>query len=97
MTDALAVRMGYSFNTNPIPSDRTFYNIMTPLVIQHGVSLGGTYNVTASLKVSLTYSHFFENSISGPMISPVFGALPGTSVTAKASADAVTLGATYLF
>ncbi len=97
VTDALAVRVGYSFNTNPIPNDRTFYNILSPLVIQNGVSVGGSYNITASLKVSLAYSHFFENSISGPMISPVFGALPGTNVTAKASADAVTLGATFFY
>lgn len=97
VTDDLAVRFGYSFNTNPIPNDRTFYNIMSPLVIQHGVSLGGSYNVTASLKISLAYSHFFENSISGPIISPVFGALPGTNVTMKASADVVTLGASFLF
>ncbi|MBI3861108.1 MAG: outer membrane protein transport protein [Planctomycetia bacterium] len=97
VTDALAVRMGYSFNTNPIQNDRTFFNIMSPLVIQHGVSIGGSYSLTACLKLSLAYSHFFENTISGPMVSPIFGPLPGTSVTASAAADAVTLGATFLF
>ena len=96
MTDAASMRVGYSFSTNPIPSGNTFYNIASPLVIQQGATIGGSYNVTQNFKVSLTYAHFFENSITGPMISPA-GAIPGTSVTSKASADSVTAGASFLF
>jgi hypothetical protein len=45
----------------------------------------------------VTYSHFFENSISGPMIHPLAGPLAGTNVNAKASADSVTVGASFAF
>jgi len=96
MTDAASLRVGYSFSTNPIPGDNTFYNIASPLVIQQGAYFGGSYNVTQNFKLSLTYAHFFENSISGPIITPA-GAIPGTSVTSKASADSVTAGASFLF
>jgi long-chain fatty acid transport protein len=97
LTDALAVRAGYSYSTNPISNDKTFFNIGSPLVIQHGLSVGASYNLTASLKLSLAYAHFFENSISGPMVSPVIGPIPGTNVTAHAAADTVSAGATFAY
>jgi long-chain fatty acid transport protein len=97
VSDALAVRAGYSYSTNPISNDKTFFNITCPLVIQHGVSAGASYNLTACLKLSLAYAHFFENSISGPMVSPVIGAIPGTNVTAKAAADTVSAGASFAY
>ena len=95
-SDALSVRAGYSFNTNPIGSDQAFANIAAPLILQHAIYCGASYNITKAFKVSLAYSHFFENSVSGPFISPV-GPIPGTNVTSQASADAVTAGASFLF
>jgi long-chain fatty acid transport protein len=97
VSDAFSVRMGYSYSTNPISNDKTFFNITSPLVIQNGVSIGGSYNLTARLKLNLAYAHFFENSISGPIISPVIGAIPGTNVTARAAADTVSAGASFTF
>lgn len=96
MTDAAAVRLGYSFSTNPISNDKTFFNVPAPLVIQHGVYFGGSYNVSQNFKLSLTYAHFFENSISGPLIS-AGGAVPGTNITSTASADSITAGASVAF
>ena len=95
-TDFTALRMGYSFSTNPISGDKAFYNIASPLVIQHGIYFGGSYNLSPSFKVSLTYAHFFSNSVSGPIMSQL-GAIPGTNVTSTASADSVTAGATITF
>lgn len=96
LTDFTAIRIGYSFSTNPISNDNTFFNIASPLVIQHGLSVGATRNVTANFKISLTYAHFFENSVSGPMFGAA-GAIPGTSVTSSASADSVIAGASFRF
>jgi len=97
VTDPLSVRMGYSYSTNPIGNDKTFFNITSPLIIQHGLSAGASYNLTASLKLSLAYAHFFENSVSGPILNPAVGALPGTNVTAKAAADTVSAGASITY
>lgn len=94
--DGVSVRAGYSFSTNPIGNNQSFFNITTPLVIQHSVYCGASYNITASFKVSLAYAHFFENSISGPWMSPL-GPIAGTSVTSQASADSIVAGASFLF
>jgi long-chain fatty acid transport protein len=96
LSKAVSLRGGYSFNTNPISSDQAFFNLASPLILQHGLYCGASYNITQALKVSLAYSHFFENSISGPFISPV-GPIPGTNVTSQASADALTIGASFLY
>lgn len=97
MTDAASVRLGYSYNTNPISDDQAFFNIGSPLIIEHGVYAGTSYNVTSRFKVSLTYNHFFENSISGPIYHPVAGALPGTNVTSTASGDSIIAGASFTY
>ncbi len=96
MTNAASLRLGYSFNTNPISDDQAFYNAGSPLIIQHGAYVGASYNVTERFKLSLAYAHFFENSVSGPIQSPL-GPIPGTSVTSHASADSLIVGASVSF
>jgi len=97
VTDALAVRGGYSYNTNPISNNNTFFNIGSPLTIQHTLYVGASYNLTACWKVSLAYTHAFENSSTGPIVSPTFGPLAGTSVTSQTAADAVSVGASFAY
>ncbi len=96
-TDALALRAGYSFNLNPAGNSVTMFNVLSPTIIQHAVSTGLSYNVTKSFKLSLTYIHFFENSIEGPIITPTTGPIRGTDVKTSATADSVLLGATVSF
>lgn len=96
LTDSVSVRGGYSFGTNPISSDNTFVNAATPLDIQHGLYCGGSWNVSQRFKLSLAYAHFFASTISGPWMTPA-GAIPGTNVTAKSSADSVIASASILF
>ena len=96
MSEATSLRAGYSFSTNPINSDHVSSNIASPLVIQHGIYVGNSYNVTKNFKLSLAYSHFFENSVSGPIVTPD-GPIPGASVSSKTGADALTAGASFLF
>jgi len=96
-TDALTLRAGYSFNLNPAGNSVTMFNVLSPTIIQHAVSAGLSYNVTKSFKLSLTYIHFFENSIQGPIITPTTGPIRGTDVKTSATADSVLLGATVSF
>ena len=95
-TDAASLRVGYSFSTNPISNADTFFNIASSVIIQHGIAVGASYSVTQALKLSLAYCHFFENSISGPFLSPL-GAIPGTSITSQASADSIIAGASFKY
>jgi long-chain fatty acid transport protein len=96
MSDSLSVRMGYSFNQNPIPADQSSFNVASPVILEHTVYLGASYHVTEALSLSLAYIHGFQNSSEGPLVTPG-GPVPGTSVRNTTSADALILGATVKF
>jgi long-chain fatty acid transport protein len=91
-TQRLCLRLGYEFNDTPITSDTAFFNVASPLIIQHIVSTGFSYNLTDQLILSMAYLHGFENSVSGPFYAPGVGPLAGTSVTSSLSADALAAG-----
>ena len=96
LSDQASLRMGYSYSTNPIANSNAYFNVASPVIIQHGLTLGGSYRITDSFNVSLAYGHFFGNSVTGPLLSPA-GPIPGTSLTSEASADSVTIGTSVLF
>jgi long-chain fatty acid transport protein len=97
LSDAITLRCGYSFNTNPIPASQTFFNVASPLLIQHTVYMGASYNLTACLQFSVSYLHAFQNGSTGPIVLPGIGPLPGTSVTSTTAADALTAGIAVRF
>ena len=96
VTEGCSLRIGYSYGTNPISNDKTFFNIASPLIMQHGAYGGASFNVTETFKISLAYAHFFKNSVSGPFLTPL-GPVPGTSVTTQVAADIFSAGASFLF
>ncbi len=96
-TRRLVLRLGYEYNDNPIDREAAFFNVASPLLIQHIISTGLTYSPTDRLSLSLAYLHGFENGLSGPFHHPVAGQLAGTSVTSEVSADALALGATLRY
>ena len=96
LSDAMTVRTGYSWSENPVTSAQASANIASPLVIQNMLSFGTTYNVTRDFSLSLVYTHAFENSVSGPLVSPA-GPVPGYNIRSTASVDMLTVGATVKF
>jgi long-chain fatty acid transport protein len=96
-TDALALRAGYIFSMNPVGPALTALNLGSPTIIMHTLALGASYNMAKNFKISLAYAHNFQNQISGPLIQPGVGAVPGTSVRTAATADYVLIGATVAF
>jgi long-chain fatty acid transport protein len=96
-TDELTLRIGYTFNMNPIGNAVTSYNVASPLVVMHSIAVGASYNVTKNFKLSFSYNHDFQNEISGPLILPFVGPVPHSSVRTAATADQVQIGATVAF
>jgi long-chain fatty acid transport protein len=96
-SDALSLRIGYTFSLNPVGSADASFNIGSPTIIQHTIAVGASYNVTKAFKISFAYAHDFQNSVSGPIIEPFVGRVPGSSVRSAATADGVLLGATVAF
>jgi long-chain fatty acid transport protein len=95
-TDCWFLRMGYSYNQNPISNDVAFFNVASPLVQQHMLSIGASRKFGHSCLWSISYTHVFENSVTGPIATPL-GAIPGSSVTNTTSADLLFTGASVLF
>jgi long-chain fatty acid transport protein len=96
LTDALALRAGYTFALDGASDAVTSFNLFSPTIIQNTLACGLTYNVSNSFKVSLAYAHFFENSIEGPIVTPR-GAIAHTAVQTSATADEVLFGVTVSF
>jgi long-chain fatty acid transport protein len=96
LTDRLAVMGGYTFNDSPIDSMQSFFNVASPTITENTVSVGLTYRITNSFSLSVAYGHAFQNSVTGPIITPQ-GVVPGSSVTNQASGDTVLFGGTIIF
>jgi len=96
-SDRLSLRLGYQYNDNPIRSNEVFFNAASPLVIQHVISTGLSYCLAENLSLSLAYLHGFENRSTGAIHGPGAGPLPGTSVTSRISADALSAGLTLQY
>lgn len=96
LSEATRLRMGYSYNTKPIGSDQAFANVASPFVMQHALTMGGTYDISDRFNVSVAYVHFFKGSVSGPWQSPR-GPIPGTRVTSDLSADGIDVGVGFKY
>jgi long-chain fatty acid transport protein len=96
LCESVSLRLGYSWNQNPIDSNRTFYNLGSPLFIQNTVTAGASYQLTDCFSLSLAYLHVFQNTNTGAIILPT-GVIPGSSVSSSASGDVVILGGTVRF
>jgi long-chain fatty acid transport protein len=81
---------GYNFSQNPVPDKYTVFNTPAPAIVQLHITGGFTQSVGKN-DLTITYHHAFQNSISGPWISPM-GPMPGTSVTSKMSENSATFG-----
>ena len=96
VTECLSVRAGYTYNGNPIEDSVTSFNVASTTNIEHTVSIGASYRLTDLLTLSLAYAHAFENSNTGPLITPL-GAVPGSLVRNRASVDTILFGARVRF
>lgn len=90
--ERVTLRSGYTYNQSPIRDSESFYNLATPLIYQHMLSLGGSYDFCSNITCSMAYSHYFDADVHGPIVSPVAGPLANTSVTNRVSADVLDFG-----
>lgn len=96
VTDRLTVRSGYSYGNNPVQNDLTSFNLASSTIIQHTLTVGGSWAVTDSLTMNVAYLHGFKNAIAGPLVLPT-GPAPGTSLTSAVAFDSIAFGASVTF
>lgn len=92
LSERTSLRLGYSFNENPIADNLSSFNVASPTIVMHALYCGASYRLTDALTLSAAYAHGFENSISGPFVTPA-GAIPGSSVRNTISVDTFMIGA----
>lgn len=61
----VAIRAGYNYGKNPLPSSENLFNIIAPAVVEHHLTLGATIKVNEKYEVTFAFIHVFENTAKG--------------------------------
>lgn len=92
ITEQLALRGGYTFNQSPIKDSETIFNIASPLIYEHMLSVGASYDLSPSVALSFAYSHMLESTRTGPVILPGLGTIPGSSISTELNTHLASFG-----
>jgi long-chain fatty acid transport protein len=83
-TTSLVLRAGYNKGGNPVQSRDVTFNIIAPGVMTTHYTLGGTYALSPTTEVTVTYAHAPSHSVSGSsMFNALMGAGMGGTETAR--------------
>lgn len=105
LIDKLPIRFGYTYSSNPIPDEITFFNIPATAIIQNAYQFGLSYKVNDSWCIDGVY-HYGDSagSTSGQILNPMmasannpYGAIPGSSVSYKMDTSMIMVGLSYTF
>ena len=98
------LRVGYTYSSNPVPSETAFFSTSAPAIIQHAVQVGLGWEASERVTVNLGYHYGFSGEVSGPLLSPFFitetnpyGKIEGSSVTHKMTTSMLLLGVDFTF
>jgi len=103
--DKLPIRVGYTYSTNPINSDVTFFNIPATAIIENAFQFGFSYQVNDKFSLDAVYHHGASaRKTSGQILNPMFtqnfpphGAISGSEVSYDMTTDLVMVGFSYTF
>jgi len=89
ITDKFPIRIGYTYNTNPVVDELAFYSTSAPAVITEAAQIGLGYAIGDKFQIDVVYHKGFRgDGNKGEMLNPMMispsnpnGAMPGTSVS----------------
>jgi len=101
----LPVRVGYTYNSNPIDPDLVMFSIPATAVIKHAIQVGLGVNIGEKVVINAAYHHGMSaGKTSGPLLHPMlisennpYGAVPKTEVSYDMTTDLIILGAAFSF
>lgn len=101
----LPLRVGYTYSSNPINSDVTFFNIPATAIIKNAFQIGFSYVASDKITLDAVYHHGSSaGKTSGPVLNPMlaqsyppYGALPGSEVAYDMTTDLIMVGISYKF
>lgn len=99
----LPLRAGYTYNTNPIDEELTFFSSPATAVIKNAFQVGIGYEFSDRITVNGVYHFGTSNGTTqGQLLNPMmvtadnpYGAIPGSSVSYKMTTSMVMLGLNY--
>ena len=59
------VRAGFAYNTQPIPTDQTFLNVLAPGVVQWHLTAGASYTIPNGPEISVFALYAPETTVNG--------------------------------
>lgn len=103
--DRLPLRVGYTFSSNPINEDVTFFNAPATAIIKNAYQFGFSFAATESLQVDLMYHYGTSNdTTSGMLLNPNFvsqsnplGAIQGSEISYSMTTSLIMGGLRYQF
>lgn len=103
--EKLPLRVGYTYNSNPVPDKLAFFNAPATAIIENAFQVGFSFLPMEKLQLDAMYHHGMSNgSTEGPMYNPMMissenptGEIPGSSVGYDMTTDLVTVGISYIF
>ena len=101
----LPVRVGYTYNSNPIDPELAMYSVSATAVIKHAVQVGLGFNIGDVVAINATYHHGMSgDKTSGQLLNPMmispdnpYGAVPDSEVAYDMTTDLIMLGASFSF
>lgn len=99
----LPLRVGYTYNTNPIKPELAFFSASAPAVIQNAYQFGFGYEFSEKLTLNTVYHNATSDGTSeGPIYNPMLagqtnplGTVPNSKVSYKMDTSMLMLGITY--
>lgn len=99
----LPLRVGYTYNTNPIDNELTFFSSPATAVIKNAFQLGMGYEFSDRVTINGVYHYGTSGgSTEGQLLNPMlvafdnpYGAIPGSSVSYKMTTSMIMLGLNY--
>jgi long-chain fatty acid transport protein len=99
----LPLRVGYTYNTNPIKPELSFFSASAPAVIQNAYQFGFGYEFSEKLTFNTVYHNATsDGSSEGPIYNPMLagqtnplGTVPNSKVSYKMDTSMLMLGITY--
>ncbi len=101
--ESLAVRLGYTYGSNPINEEVVFFNVPAPAIIANGFQLGLGFEVNDDLTIDAGYHYGTSNGdTSGSLLNPQFiatapplGAVPGSEISYDMTTSMILIGGSY--
>jgi len=101
--DRLPLRFGYTYSTNPINEELTFFSVPATAIIAHAFQFGFSYEFTDNFVMDAVYHYgTSDGKTSGNMMSPMLigqnnplGKIPGSEVAYDMTTSMIMIGLNF--